>query len=208
MRLLILALAAALAAPAAAQVVPADFPDPNESMADRNNRQLEERHLGFLSRLYGQSTLEVGPSLGGAAPILGTAVEGGYRLPSGDAVALSLDLRSELARDPLSGALATDQGVATVAVGYVLTLDRHSPAFAEGMELELGAGVSSGAIDGTVLEVTPRYAIPLGGVTSLPVGLHASYGFGDRVVGASPLFVGVSVGMRYGYVSDRRLVLE
>ena len=208
MRTLALALVAGLAASASAQVVPADFPDPSESLADRNNRRLEERHLGFLSRLYGQSTLEMGPSLGGAAPVLGTTVEGGYRLNDGDALALSLDLRAELGQDPLTGALVTDRGVSTVALEYVAALDRRLPALPRGAELGIGLGLSAGAVEGAVVEVSPRYAIPLGGVTSLPVGLRASYGFGDRAAGASPLFVGVSVGMRFGYVSDRRMVLE
>jgi hypothetical protein len=208
MRLPVLLLAAALAAPAAAQVVPDEFPDSGESMADRNNRELEERHLGFLSRFYGQSTVEAGPSFSRAAPVVGTNVEGGFRLGSGDAVAVSFNVRTALGEDPLTGGLRADQALTTGLLEYVVALDRRIPSLPAGAELALGVGGSTGAVDGTAVEVNPRWAIPLGGVTSLPVGLRASYAFGERALGASPVFVGLSVGMRYGYVSDRRMVLE
>ena len=61
---------------------------------------------------------------------------------------------------------------------------RRSPALPSGTELGVGLGASVGAVSGATVALAPRYVVPLGLATSLPVGL------------------------RYGYVSERRRVLE
>ena len=203
-----------LVGPAAAQVVPDEFPRPTTSIADRTERQLEEEHLPFLSRLYGQTELALGPAIGGLAPVLATTVEGGYRLRNGDAVSALFSVRSELAEDPVTGRAMFDPGVFVMAAQYNVSLRWLAPGSpaARRAEVGVGLGVGAGLESGDVVtfDLVPRYVLPIGRRTEIPLGLRLSYAVGDGATapGTSALFVGASAGMRLGYVSSRRLVLE
>ena len=62
---LLLILAAAVAAPATAQGVPDEIPDdPEESLADREERRLIERYRGALGQFFGMGGFAVAPATG------------------------------------------------------------------------------------------------------------------------------------------------
>ena len=213
MRLLVLLLAA-VALPAAAQVVPDELPDPTEPFADRANRELIERHRPFLSGLFASSTLAVGLEVGAPELIGAVGAEGGYRFESGHALALSTSVRGPLERNPLTG----DRGEglkATVGGEMILSLGRGAArrSILRGAEVGVGLGVdlfedasgtgSTAAIPSVSL--SPRIAIPVTPTLAVPVGLRVTQEVGAD---ARPAFVGLSLGVRRIWADAARMVLE
>lgn len=205
--LLAVALAAALAAPAVAQGVPDELPDRNEPFADRAQREIVERHRPFLSGLYLESTLAAGPVLGEPVAYGAGVVEGGYRFDGGDAIAVLASFRAPLEVNPLTGDLVDAVG-GTVGAQYALNARRflsESPV-ARRAELAVGAGVSFVGEDTRgMLELVPRYAIPMTPTLSLPVGLRVSQELGP---GARGPFVGLSLSVRRIWADEARMVLQ
>ena len=208
-----LALAAlVLAAPVAAQTSrPADCVGPNPSMAEQNRRALEERHRGFLSRLYALSTVGVGPDVGGSALMRAASFEGGYQFDSGDAVAFVTSARAALLRDPVFGDLDPESASAvSVGAQYVIGLGRFAPSSAVARRAELGLGVAGADYGGggvVTAEVHPRVVVPISSFLSVPLGLQISQPVGGGYDGART-FVGLSVGLRSQYTPANRLVLD
>ncbi len=215
-RPVLLALAAALAVPAAAQVVPDEFPGP-EPMTDRVERDLVERHRPFLSGLFASSTVAVGPAIGQPELNAAVAFEGGYRFGSGHAIALASAVTSSLDR-PLGSGSAGPNTTATVGGEVILALGRGADrrSVLRGAEVGLGLGASvyetdRGAI-GTEsvivpsLSISPRVALPLTPTMAVPVGLRVTQELGRD--GGPGTFVGLSVGLRRIWADEARMVLN
>ena len=218
-------LAAALALPAAAQVVPDEFPDADEPVIDRVRRDLVERHRPFLSGLYASSAFAAGPRVGELVLYGAVATDVGYRFGSGDALAVQAALQSPLDRaffrEPGSDRLAGALGVEAV-----LGLRRFAApgSLLERAEVGLGLGVTayevdpdapdvvglygerSGTVVTPVLTVTPRVALPLTPTLSAPVGLRIGQELSST--GRPGPFVGFSVGLRRIFADEARMVLE
>ena len=211
MRLVLLVLAVATALPAAAQLVPDEFATADDSFADRARRDLVERHRGFLSGLYAQSSVTAGPQAGAPAIVAGGALEGGYRFDSGDAVSVVSSYLTPLVNpsvNPLDGPVDV-QGAVFLGAQAVASLARFAPGSALARRLEVGLGASalfSGGAAVPALEVAPRFVVPLSVVTSLPVGLRVSHELGEGT--GRGTFVGLTVGVRRIWADEARLVLE
>ena len=201
-----------LAVPAAAQTGgSADCVGPNPSMAEQNRRALEERHRGFLSRIYALSTVGIGPDVGGDALMRAATFEGGYQFDSGDAVAFVTSARAALLRDPVFGELNPESASAVSGgVQYVVGLGRFAPRSAVARRAELGLGLAGTDYGGggvVTAEVHPRVVVPVSSFLSVPVGLQISQPVGGGYEGART-FVGLSVGLRSQYTPANRLVLD
>lgn len=204
----------ALAVPAAAQVVPDEFPDPTEPFADRVERQLVERHRAFLSGLYASSSATVGPEISQPGLLGGFVAEGGYRFGSGHAVALQVALRRPLDGDPLRERPTAD-ATGSFGVQYVVGLGRRAAPSSPFRQAEVALGVAASVFDDAAggelvtvpsVDVTPRVAIPLTPVLSAPVGVRLSQELGPHA--RSGLFVGLSIGLRRIWADEARMVLE
>ena len=197
---LLAALAAALAFPAPAQVVPDEVPDSGEPFADRARREVTERHRPFLSGLYAESAFAVGPEVGGPALFGSALAEGGYRFDSGLALGAVVAARAPLGVTPLG---EPDGASARLGVGLAVPVGGRSRRF----EVGVGGGVLvSERATAFSVEVAPRVVLPLTPVLSVPVGLRVSQEVGGAV-GRGP-FVGVSLGLRRIWADDARMVLE
>lgn len=206
----------ALAAPALAQVVPDEFPEPTEPFGDRSNRELVERHRAFLSGLFASTAFAVGPQVGQPFLYGAATVDGGYRFQSGDALAVHTTLQSPLDRSALSGA-ATGRISGTLGAEAILGLRRFAASGSplERAEVGVGLGVSvyEAAEDSRVgslvlpsVSVTPRVTVPITPVLSMSVGLRLSQEIGaDAQRGP---FVGLSVGLRRIWADEARMVLD
>lgn len=207
MRFVLFVLALATALPAAAQLVPDEFPTADDSFADRARREIVDRHRDFLSGLYAESSVTVGPQAGAPALVAGGSAEGGYRFRSGDAVAVVSSYLTPLV-NPLVVPVNA-QGSALLGAQAVVSLRRFAPSSALARRAELGLGASalfSGGETVPALEVAPRVVIPLSPVTSMPVGVKVSHELGAAT--GRGTFVGLSVGFRRIWADDARLVLE
>lgn len=207
MRILVLLLVASVALPTSAQFVPDEFPDATESMAERNRRDLVERHRGFLSGLYSESAFAVGPQAGAPDLLAGATAENGYRFASGDALALVTAYRAPLALDPVSR--LPEAGSVLLGANGTLALRRFAPSSGLARRAELGIGVSAlfdEAATIPTLDITPRVTIPLTPVMSLPVGVRISHELGDATPRGT--FVGLSIGVRRIWADEARMVLE
>lgn len=200
-------LAVLLALPASAQLVPDEFPDASESMADRARRDLVERHRGFLSGLYAESGIAIGPQAGAPSVLAGGSLEGGYRFRSGDGIALLSSYRAPLQGTPL-GDEAT-AGVALLGAQAIVSLGRVAPGSELARRAEVAVGMTALFDDDATIptvELSPRVAFPLTPVLSLPVGLRISHELGDATPRGT--FVGLSIGLRRIWADEARMVLE
>ena len=197
-----------LAGPAAAQVVPDEFPDPAESVADRVRKDFVERYRPFLSGLYSEGTLAAGPVVGSPLAYGSATLEGGYRFDSGDSVGLLTSVQTPLGLNPVSGEVSGDlTGFLGAQVG--LALRRVAPEAAWARRAELGVGAGAAFYGGTVatsVHLAPRVAVPLTPTLSMPLGVRVSQEIGGAV-GRGP-FVGLSVGLRRIWADEARMVLE
>ena len=209
MRALLVFSTALFALASSAQSIPTSFPTPGESLEDRNTRDLEEQALPFLSRLYAESSVAASPAYGDLRPTIATVLEGGYTFRNGDAISAFGRLETGLVPEP--GGPVTDATLGSgIGVQYVLGLGRLAPrvGLAQHAELGLGASTYTGALDGTSVEVSPRYVIETGKPWSYVLGARVR----RTVAGGEALgrawFVGPSVGVRLRYVSPSRMVLR
>ena len=208
MRALAIVLLAVVAAPLGAQVIPDEFPRPDEPLADRIVRDVEERYLGILTRFYSSTDAAASPAYGDFGAAVATSLEIGYQLRSGDAVSVYSTLETEMWRPeearvlPVGGALGAR---------YVLGLGRFADDAAfENVEVALGATRFTGFVSGTALDIAPRYAIPSGKPWRYVVGLQARHLL-DESSDALPQrrwFVGPTFGVRFQYVPESRIILE
>lgn len=205
MRVLAVLLLVAFTVPLGAQVIPDEFPRPGEPLADRTVRDLEERHLGFLTRLYATSDATASPAYSEFGVGVATNLEVGYQLRSGNAVAVFGTLEAELGRALGNPALDAQTGSA-LGARYVLGLGRFVD---ENAEVALGVTQYRGALQGTAVELAPRYVFPSGKPWRYVVGVQArriAEASGDRPV--RQWFVGPTFGVRFQYVPASRMVLE
>ena len=225
MKTFALVLAIALALPAAAQVVPDEFPDADEPLIDRTRRDLVERHRPFLSGLYTSSSFAAGPQVGEPVLYGAAVVDGGYRFDSGDAIALQAVVQSPLDRaffqDPASDRLAGAFGLEGVVglrrfaapgsileraeVGLAVGLTAYDVA-SDGPDGADLYGDTPGTLVTPFVSVSPRVALPLTPTLSVPVGFRIGQEIG--AAGRRAPFVGLSVGLRRIFADEARMVLE
>ena len=206
-RLGLLALCFVLAAPATAQVVPDEFPSP-EPYADRIQRDLVERHRGFLGGLYAESAASVGPQVSAPDVLWATRAEGGYRFRSGLALGALVQYQAPLGADPLAGQPVG--AAALLGAGVSIPVLWGEASGRRESRVELGFGSSAFFADGATafaLDVTPRVVVPLTPVTSVPVGLRVQQAVGGDLPTAGP-FVGITVGLRRIWADEALMVLE
>ena len=208
MRALAILLLVALAAPLGAQVIPDEFPRPGDPLADRTVRDLEERHLGFLTRFYSVSDASASPAYNDFGAAVATNVEIGYQLLNGDAIALFGTLETELARAVIDPVFDVPLGSA-VGARYVLGLERFADGgLYENAEVALGATQFTGFVSGTALDLAPRYVFPSGKPWRYVVGVQARHLVQASDERQRRWFVGPTFGVRFQYVPKSRIVLE
>ena len=214
-RLVAFTLLIGLAGPAAAQRIPDEVPDRTETIGERTERVLENRHRAFLSRLYLEATLASGPVLGEPQTLGAAVLEGGYRFANGDAVTVGTALQTPLLVEAGEDAAFTAAS-GTVGGQYVVGLGRLAPSvgLAKHVEVGLGAGVvyfnantnGLGVDSRWTAEVSPRIVIPVTAFLDVPVGLRISRALDGPEAGAT--FVGLSLSARRHYATRARRVLE
>lgn len=207
-------LALAFALPAAAQVVPDDFPDHTEPIADRVRKDFVERYRPFLSGLYGEGTVAAGPVLRAAGVYGSATAEGGYRFDGGTSVSVLASFRTPLGADPLAvdpatGGVPGDGLTGSFGAQVGLALRGLAPRSRWARRAEVGLGAGAAFYEGgaaTTVHVAPRVALPLTPTLSVPVGLRLSQEIGGPE-GRGP-FVGLSLGLRRIWADEARMVLR
>jgi hypothetical protein len=205
--LVLLALLAA--APVAGQGIPDNIPDdPEESLADREQKRMIERYRSFLGRFFTGGTMAVAPL--GPAYQLDLAV--GYTLQNGDALALSAGARTvPPSRNGLSSDLGTNDGAWMIGFDYQLHGTRLLGTSPLGWRsaLGLGAGVMRGTdLTAAFFQLKPSYALIARSSWSVPVGLTLSVATIDNRDPDASLtraFLGVQLGVRWHLVRRDRL---
>lgn len=193
------------AGPAFGQAVPENIPDEPEGLDEKTERQLEERHHEFLSRLFSAS--QAGLVAQRTEPGLGVLIYEsiGLRLKRDRSLALAWGLQLPgmlgVAAGPEACVFEGDCFQATVlfAAQYELPLEqvmsaKALPGRADRYRVGVGLGLRSGPVDAARLSVTPQYAVPVNRYWTLSLGATAGMDAIGELSAARP-FMGAQVGV-------------
>jgi hypothetical protein len=198
LRISTLMLAGLLLAGTAASQVPDYIPtNPEESLADKERKRFEERYREPLSRLFTVTSVSVAPSLASPVSAFGYHMQAGLDLRNGDAWYGSIEHR---VFDATPFAVFSQE----VTSAFVLTFNYDFAAsrwlddsrLARNAALGVGGGAFFSEADLFVLEVTPKYTVPMNRYWSMPVGVRFSAALFGEDVNVTRTFVGFTIGMK------------
>lgn len=200
----------ALSAPVVAQEVPDYIPDdPEESLADREQKRRVERYRHILSRFFSTGGFGVAPVTGhgfGYQASFGL----GYRLRSGDAVFAAFGARTFPSRDRFDVTRSTlGAAQAHLGIGYQVSGNRlfgDSPT-AHRLAVDFGAGVLIGDnASAATLEVAPTYTVIQRDGWSVPLGVRLNLVAldGDDLA-FTRAFAALELGVRWQWLRRERV---